>query len=518
MSPAARPIVALAALALVASTGTASPAPEAHAVPAGQTPPTHESGPPTLFVNARIVDGTGGPAYDGELLVSGGRIAAIGAPGQLSRERASSVVDLGGRVLAPGFVDIHNHSTERILREPEATSQVAQGVTAILVGADGSSPWPIADYLARVDEAAPAIRVGTMVGHGTVRSRELGDDYARPATDEEVARMATLVREGMEDGAFGLSSGLEYDPGYYSETPELVELARVAAARGGFYMSHIRDEEEGLLEAVEEAIRIGREAGLPVQLSHVKAGNASVWGRSVAVLERMEAARRAGVDVLADQYPYAAWQSTLTIVVPSRRFDDREAVAAGLAAAGGADRLQIVGHEADPSIDGLRLDAVAERWGVDPVTAYQRILDNGGSGVIGHTMSDEDVATFLTSPLVMTASDGGIGSAHPRGAGAFARVLGHFTRERGLLELPRAVERGTSQPADRLGLTDRGRIRVGAIADLVAFDAQTVAARSTFEAPLRTATGVIGTWVAGVRVWDGEGVTGARPGGALRRR
>lgn len=468
-----------------------------------------------LLRGARIADGTGSPLYEGDVLVRDGTITAIGAPGVLDGQ-AAQTTDVRGLVLAPGFVDIHNHSTDRIFREPAATTQVAQGVTTVVVGADGSSPWPIGEYLARIDDLPPALNVATMIGHGTVRRAVLGEDYARSAGDAEVARMAELVATGMAEGAFGLSSGLEYDPGFYASTGELVALAAVAAGAGGFYMSHIRDEEEGLLDAVREAIEIGRRARIAVQISHLKAGNSSVWGRSPEVLELLERARRDGTDVTADQYPYTAWQSGLAIVVPSRRFDDPEAIAAGIAAAGGGGRLQIVGYEADPSVNGLRLDAIATRWGLSEVDAYRRIMDNGGSGVIGHTMSEEDVTTFLISPLVMTASDGGIGSAHPRGAGAFARVLGRYTREAGLLSLERAIERATRQPAARLGLLERGVIRPGAVADLVAFDPATIADRSTFEAPLRPAVGVRATWVAGELVWDGEAVTGARPGRALR--
>ena len=483
------------------------------------SPVAQSDGGRQLLVGATIVDGTGTSAYRGEILIDGDRIMAVGAAGSLRASdagRAATVIDLAGLALAPGFIDIHNHSTNRLQDDPLATTQIAQGVTTIFVGADGSSPWPIGEYLDGIDTLSPALNVGTLVGHGTVRRAALGDDYRREATAAEVAEMATRVRQGMADGAFGLSSGLEYDPGFYSTTEELIALASEAGQFGGFYMSHVRDEEGGLLDSIDEALRIGVEGELPVQISHIKAGNAEVWGQASEVLERIATARVSGLDVTADQYPYTAWQSGLGIVVASRRFDDPDDVAAGLADVGGGSRLQIVNYDADPTAHGMRLNEIAAREGKSEVEMYIEIMANGGSGVIGHTMTEEDVDVFMASPLVMTTSDGGVGSAHPRGAGAFARILGHYLREREMMSLEHAVHRGTRMPARRLGLEDRGVIRPGAIADLVAFDAATVTDNSTFSDPLQQATGVHGTWVAGQRVWADGQPTGARPGQALR--
>jgi len=469
-----------------------------------------------LLLNATIVDGTGSPGFVGDVLVREGRIAAVGGPGSIPRPAGAEEIDLTGLVLAPGFIDIHNHSTRGIFTDPLASTQTAQGITTVVVGADGSSPWPIGDYLDRIDELAPALNVATLVGHGTVRRAALGDNYRRTATDLEIADMTRRVARGMREGAFGFSSGLEYDPGFYSSTGELIALARAASEAGGFYMTHMRDEEEGLLDAVEEAIRIGREAHLPVQISHIKAGNASVWGKAGEVLARIEAANASGLDVTADQYPYTAWQSGLAIVVRSRLFQNPDSVAAGIAAIGGGERLQIFGYDPEPALNGLPLSEIARRKGITEVEAYMLLMRTGGSGVIGHTMNDADVDAFMQSRWVMTASDGGIGSAHPRGAGTFPRVLGVYVRERGLIALERAVERATSMPARRMGLVDRGVIRVGAQADLVAFDPTVVADRSTFSESTRTPVGISIVWVAGVSVWADGRPTGARPGRALR--
>lgn len=469
-----------------------------------------------LFENATLVDGTGVPGYVGDLLIEGGRITALGAPGTVEAPPAAERRDVTGLVLAPGFIDIHNHSTTRLFDSPLATTQLAQGITMIVVGADGSSPWPISDYLTRIDELRPTVDVATLVGHGTVRRLVLGDDYRRTATDAEIADMTVRVEQGMTEGAFGLSSGLEYDPGFYSSTGELIALARAASGHRGFYMSHMRDEEEGLLEAVDEAIRIGREAGLPVQISHIKAGNASVWGRAPNVLERIRLANEAGLDVTADQYPYAAWQSGLAIVVRSRMFSNPDSVAKGIDAAGGGSRLQIVAFEPEPELNGLRLDEIARRKEMSEVEAYMWIMENGGSGLIGHTMNEEDVDTFMASEWVMTASDGGVRSAHPRGAGTFPRVLGHYVRERGILTLERAIARATSMPARRLGLNDRGVLRAGARADLVIFDPERVVDRSTFDYGTRQAEGIESVWLGGVETWSAGQPTGARPGRGIR--
>ena len=470
-----------------------------------------------LFTNATLVDGTGAPGYVGDLLIEGGRIAALGAPGSVEAPPDAERRDLTDLVLAPGFIDIHNHSTNRLFDFPLATTQLAQGITTIVVGADGSSPWPISDYLARIDALRPTVDVATLVGHGTVRSLALEENYRRDATDAEIADMTVRVERGMREGAFGLSSGLEYDPGFYSTTGELIALARAAGGHGGFYMTHMRDEEEGLMEAVDEAIRIGREAGLPVQISHIKAGNASVWGRAPDVLERIRRANDEGLDVTADQYPYAAWQSGLAIVVRSRMFSNPDSVAKGIAAAGGANRLQIVAFWDEPDLNGLRLDEIARRRGMTDVEAYIWIMENGGSGLIGHTMNEEDVDTFMASPWVMTSSDGGVRSAHPRGAGTFPRVLGYYVRERGILTLERAVQRATSMPARRLGLNDRGVLRAGARADLAIFDPERVVDRSTFDNGTRQAEGVESVWLGGVETWSAGEPTGARPGRAIRR-
>ncbi len=470
------------------------------------------------LVNATIVDGLNNASFLGHVVIENGRIMSVEEGRRMEPGDDPNVIDLDGLVLAPGFIDIHNHSDRAITRQPQAEALISQGLTTIVGGADGGSQWPIGEYLRRVEDAQPAVNVATLVGHGTARRQVLGDDFKRQATAAEVAQMAELIRTGMEEGAFGLSSGLEYDPGFYSSTEELIALAEVAAGLGGFYMSHMRDEEETVMDAIDEAIRIGFEGGLPVQISHIKMGNASVWDRSEEALEKLAAARRRGLDIAADWYPYQAWASGLAIVVRSRRFSDPDAVAEGLAALGGANRIQVTRYEPDPSVEGLRLDEIAALKDKTPVEMYIEMMAAGGGGVIGHTMKLEDVNRFAASELVMVCSDGGIGSAHPRGAGTFPRVLGHYVRDEQVMSLELAVQKMTSMPARRLGLEQRGVVRRGAIADLVAFDPETVGDRSTFEEPDLLSTGIEYVWVGGELVWRDGAPTGARPGQVLRKR
>ena len=297
------------------------------------------------IVNATLVDGTGGPTRTGNVRIEGGRIASVG---DAAPAAGDAIVDAKGLVLAPGFIDIHNHSTSGLDADPAAETQVAQGITTIVVGADGSSPWPIAGYLTDRQRHPAALNVMVMVGHATVRRAVMGDDYKRPARDDEIVRMQSLVDQGMQEGAVGLSSGLEYEVGSYSTTPELIALAKVAARHGGFYMSHIRDEADRAFDAFKEAITIGEQAHIPVQISHIKLGTVGVWRRSKEAVQLIDDARRRGVDVTADCYPYDAWHSTITVLVPNKRYDDPASVSKALDDVGGAANVTIDRDEAHP--------------------------------------------------------------------------------------------------------------------------------------------------------------------------
>ncbi|HSS44512.1 MAG TPA: amidohydrolase family protein, partial [Thermoanaerobaculia bacterium] len=464
------------------------------------------------IVGARVADGTGRPVRNASVEVCGDTISRVGA---FSPGPADRVVKARGLVLAPGFIDIHNHSTEGLAKDRAVESQVSQGITTLVVGADGDSPWPIADYLGERRAAPAAVNVLAIIGHATVREKVMGSDFKRAARPDEIAAMANLVEEGMRQGAVGLSSGLEYEVGSYSETPELVELARAAARHGGFYMTHIRDEADKSFEAFREAIRIGREGGIPVQISHIKLATVNVWHQVDQAIRLFQEARGGGLDLTADCYPYTAWHSNIEVLVPDKKYDDQESVGRALADVGGAANITITECRAHPEYAGRNLESIAAAQSITPIELFIRIVKEGGADVIGHSMKEEDVEAFYRQPWVMVASDGGIGSSHPRGTGTFPKVLGRYVREKRLFSLSEAIRKMTALPAQRLKLSDRGRIARGLKADLVLFDPAAVVDRSTFESPATLSEGIRLVAVNGRSVWENGKPTGATPGRVL---
>ena len=467
-----------------------------------------------VVVGAQVADGTGAPLKNSDVRVVGDRIAEVG---KLSPKAGEKVVRGDGLVLSPGFIDVHNHSEDGLKTDPLAETQVSQGITTLVIGADGDSPWPIGDYLASIEKAPAAVNVMSMVGHETVRLLVMGKDFRREATPAEVGKMAEFVDQGMREGASGLSSGLEYDVGSYASTEELIALAKAAARNGGFYMTHVRDEAEKTFPAFNEAVEICVKGGLPLQISHIKMGTIGVWGKARQAVALIDAARAKGLDATADCYPYEAWHSNLEVIVPDKQYDNPQSVAEAFRVLGGPGRITVTACKAHPEYAGKTIEEIAKNAGVSPVALYSTMVKEGGADIIGHSMKVEDVEVFYTQPWVMVASDGGIATDHPRGAGTFTRVLGRFVRERHLLTLAEAIRKMTSLPASRMKLSDRGRIAPGMKADLVLFDPKTVIDRSTFEDPRRLSEGIELVWVNGEAVWSGGKATGAHPGRALKR-
>ena len=480
---------------------------------------TQQSPQPIVITGATVVDGTGrAPLNDAVVVITGDSITAVGQRGRVSIPAQARVIDAPGLVLAPGFIDAHNHSDRGFSDDPSAASQVSQGITTVVVGQDGGSAFPIGEYLRGLDKNPIALNVLTFVGHATLRTRVMGEDTNRHATPAEIEKMRQMVEQAMREGAMGLSSGLEYETGKPASTEEVIALARAAGSYGGIYISHIRDEADLSFEALAEAIQIGREARLPVQISHIKLATLKVWGKSKDAVALINKARAAGQDVTADCYPYDAWSSTIRVLIPSGRHEDPVDVARGLADVGGPANITIVNCRAHPDYEFKTMDEISKQEKISPVELYMKIVRDGGAGVVCHSMKEPDIKTFYTQPWVMVSSDGGIGSRHPRGAGTYPRVLGHYVRELHWLSLPEAIRKMTSLPAQRFKLADRGLIKPGFKADMVLFDPRQIIDRATFKDPQLIADGVKRVFVNGKEVWLDGRATGNRPGQALRLR
>jgi N-acyl-D-amino-acid deacylase len=472
-----------------------------------------------LIINAQLADGTGAPLVNGALRIRGNRIVSIGKLGPAAGER---VIDAHGLVLTPGFIDVHNHSLEGLDSDALAETQVAQGITTAVQGPDGESPWPIKDWIETRKQHPAALNLAVFAGHATIREQIMGKDFKRVATPAEIEKMAQLTWQAMNEGSIGLSSGLEYEVGRYSNTAELIAMARSAAEHGGIYSTHIRDEADKAFDALLEEIEIAEQAHIPVDHSHIKLGTVSVWGKSSEYIRVIEEARNRGVDFLADCYPYEAWHSNIKVIVPDKQYENPKSVEKAIADLGGADHLTITEFKPNSSYLGRSLAEIAKANKLSPVQTYIRIVREGDAAnteaqVIGHSMIESDVKAFYQQPWVMVASDGGIGAAHPRGAGTFPRVLGRFVREKHWLTLPEAIRKMTSLPAQRLGWKDRGVLREGAYADLVLLDPLTVIDRATFTKPQELPTGIEKVFVNGVLVWNDAKPTGATPGQVLAR-
>lgn len=511
---------------------------------------------------AVIYDGSGGPASRGDIAVTGGRIVEIGARIAAQGDRE---LDLDGLALAPGFIDIHSHTDIGLLRDPRADSKVRQGVTTEVAGQDGGSVgWNEADFeqareryaaqgidldfrdvpgfLRYIDRHGAAVNVASMIGAGHVRGLVIGNSD-RPATDAEMTRMVGLVREALDGGACGVSSGLEYTPGAFADAAELQALAAPLRGTGLPFASHMRNEDDRLLAAIEEVIGVGHREGVAVHISHLKAQGERNWWKTDSALRLMEDARTAGVDVDFDIYPYEAYATGLSNLFPvwareggpdafiARLRDSatapriERAVRDKIAMLGSWDSVQMSSASSAEYawVAGGRIGTLAERRGAEPYALLLDIIigDRARTRMVGFGMSEENIAKKLAHPLSMVCSDGGAvafgaGVPHPRNYGTFPRVLGRYVRELNALSLEQAIHKMTRMPADRLRFTDRGRIEVDAVADLVAFDPATVIDRATFAEPHQYPAGIPHVIVGGEFVIHNEQHTEARPGRAVR--
>ena len=508
-------------------------------------PVANEAGaqePTVLIRNGRVMDGTGNPWVRADVLIRGDRVAAIGELGDV---QADEFVDAEGLYVTPGFIDVHSHAGPGLASEGLSHGEplLAMGLTTVFVNPDGGGPVDIAEQRVELLRHGLGTNVAQLVPHGSVRSQIMGT-ADRHATPGELERMRGLVRAGMAEGAWGLSSGTYYVPGSYAPPEEIQELAREIAPFGGVYTSHHRDESTysvGLIASVDEVIDVGRVAGVPAVLTHVKALGPQVWGYGAAIVQRVERARAEGVQVFADQYPYTASATGLEAALLPRwsqaggrdslvaRMADpetmariREGMVEGLARRGGADRIQFRRYRPDPSIEGRLLSDLAEERGQDAIDTAIELIRGGGVSIVSFNMHDSDVETLMRQPWTMTSSDGdlvpmGEGVPHPRTYGAFARKIRLYVNEKGTVTLEDAIRSMTSLPAAVFGMPDRGVLRAGAAADLVVFDLARVRDVAEYSDPHHYAEGMVHVFVNGVAAIRDGALTGARAGRVLHK-
>ena len=494
-----------------------------------------------IILNGDVYDGMGNDPTQVDLAISDGKIVGIG---DFDEGQGIEVIDAKGQAVTPGFIDMHVH-LEPLLEMPLAESHARQGVTFALGGPDGSSPWPFIPYLDSLDQTPLGINVGYLIGHNSIRNEVIGLEDRAP-TNAELDQMMAFVKEGMAAGAFGISTGLKYLPGTFAELDEIIALAKTSSAEGGIYTSHLREEGIGLLEAVDEAIQIGKEAAIPIVLTHHKAIGVKMWGASNKTLAMVDSARGLGIDIMMDQYPYAASHTGISVLIPSWAregggFAERvknqvlyDSIKSGiiwniLNDRGGSDlrRIQFSKVEWMPELEGKTLHDWIVMDGKEPTVdiGSEYVIQaqlNGGAGTIYHAMDEVDVENIMRHPMTMIGSDGrlsrpGDGHPHPRAYGTFPRVLGYYVREKKVLELKEAIYKMTGLPAQRLGLEERGTIQIGNIADLVIFDPQSIIDKSTFENPHQYPEGIDYVLINGEKVVDQGEFLGKTPGKLIRK-
>jgi len=486
---------------------------------------------PITITNVMIVDGTGASMISGALRIVGDTIADVGSEAEPAP--GDSIIDGRGMVIAPGFIDTHSHHASGLGDSPDARAAVSQGITTVVGGQDGGSPMPLGAALDTLQRKGTVINVAYYAGHGSIRDAVMGKDFKRTATPAEVDSMARLLKRELDAGALGLSTGLEYDPGIYSDRAEVLRLAKVAAAEKTRYISHLRSEDRWFWDSVDEILTIGREARLPVQIGHVKLAMIPLWGQADSLIRTLEKARAAGIDVTADIYPYPYWQSTLTVLFPKRDFDNRAEAEKILKEIAKPEGLLLGDYLPNPSYAAKTVAEIAkERKEAPAVTLMTLIRDaeamraerekSGADGervesVVATSMDEKDIAKLMAWSHTNICSDGALDGAHPRGYGAFTRVLGRYVREQKVVSLEDAIRKMTSLSAQHVGITRRGTLMPGEYADLVLFDPSTVIDNATTKDPHALSTGIVSVWVNGREVWrDGKG-TGARPGTVIRR-
>ncbi|MGQ0543608.1 MAG: N-acyl-D-amino-acid deacylase family protein [Blastocatellia bacterium] len=493
-----------------------------------------------VIINARIIDGTGNPWFRGSIAIKDGKIARVG---RFENADTRFVIDAKGQIVAPGFIDVHAH-TEDIFDNPAAENFVRMGVTSLITGNCGGSVTEVGDFLGRYKEKPLAVNLATLIAHGSVRAKAMGLDNRAP-TPEEQAKMNGIVEKGMQEGAVGLSTGLIYVPGTFAKTEEVVELAKVASLYGGTYASHIRNEGNEVVDAIREAINIGEQANMPVEISHFKISSKALWGQTQMTIGLVEDARKRGLTVTVDQYAYTASSTSLDVRLPNWAVaGGREEGKKRLADPATKEKIvkemkewlkkakfkdysfaYVANYRANPEFNGKNIAEITKtirgKKKVDEqIGQILEMYSKGGAQMVYQVMDEPDVQNIMRQPFTMIASDSGVrqfgsGVPHPRGYGNNARVLGRYVREMKIISLEDAVRKMTSLPAQTFNLKDRGLLKEGFAADIVIFDETKITDKATFEAPHQYAEGFSNVIVNGQVVFDGTKMTGTMSGQAL---
>lgn len=463
-----------------------------------------------LITNVVLVDGTGSPARKQSVRIVNDRIRSVG---DLKRLGSEPVVDGNGKVLAPGFIDSHSHHEWGLKENPEAIPAVSQGITTIVVGQDGGS-WPVDTLESRIQKHPVSVNIATYTGHGTLRELILKEDIHRKADSTEVNKMKQILVDEIHKGSLGLSSGLEYEDGFYSNTDEVVQLAKAAASAHGRYISHIRSEDVNIERALEEIITIGREAKLPVQISHFKIAMRSKWGNAAAILAQLDEARGEGINITADLYPYTMWVSTPRVLFPKKDFSNEASAVYATKELFDPSKSVMLNFPANKRFEGKTISEIGDMNQESAPKALLRVIREGekeGATIAGASMSEDDVSTLLRWNYTNVCSDGS-GGGHPRGYGAFTRILGKYVREEKLMRLETAINKMTGLTAEHLGISKRGLIARSYYADMVLFDPSTVKDNATMSDPTALSSGILKVWVNGQVVFEDQTATKKYPG------
>jgi len=478
-----------------------------------------------IIQNALVYDGLGNDPVNADVRIENGIICGVG---NYTAASGDNVWQANGLALSPGFIDPHSHHDTKLMQQPAPKSALGQGITTIVSGLDGGAstfgaPFvSIAHNFSVFQENPAAINLAYFAPHDSYREIVMGDDFKRAATSEELDQMAAMLRRDLEAGALGLSTGLEYEPSLYSQTSEVIALAKIAAEYGGRYSSHIRSEDIKVTEAIDEVLTIAREANIPANISHIKLAMYELHGNAASVLQKLNKARDEGLDITADIYPYDGWKAPMAILMPERDYTDRAAAEYSLNSIATPSSITISNYEGEPSYAGKTLEELAIEEGLDPADLMMQLLQRAereglNERVIGRNIGEQDIQTFMQWPFTAITTDGGIDDSHPRGQGTFARVLASYVRDKNVVSLSEAIRKMTSLPADNLGISDRGTLKQGFAADLVLFDPDSIQDHATFEDSLQYSTGIDAVWVNGELVWNKGSVTNARPGQIIRR-